>query len=109
MFDVGCSMLFLTIAQSLRIRIQIFLTHFHFRPNRPLKSFAEKEIRHNAPARYTLPAWKEKNQINQAQFRSKSGALSTEDAMENKAGNSRTGDSGRDQETAAGAISETWF
>jgi len=63
----------------------------------------------NAPARYTLPAWKEKTQISQAQFRSKSGAPCSLEAEENEEENPRTGNSGRDQETAAGAISETWF
>jgi len=103
-------MLLLKFTEHPRTQLQIFLTQFHFSPNPLIQIIRGHGIPgQNAPARYTLPAWKEKTQISQAQFRSKSGALCSREAEENEEENPRTGNSGKDQETTAGAISEGWF
>lgn len=110
MFDVGCSMFILTITQSPSSPIQIFLANFHFSPESPVEIFRGKRKSQTQRSRlYTLRAGKEKNQINQAQFRSKSGALVSEKMEEREGENSRTGQSGKDQEIIAGASSEIWF
>lgn len=103
-------MLIQKIAHPTRGNVFNFSTSIHFGHNPSSTEIAEKRNRrHSAPARYTLRARKEKNQISQAQFRSKSGAPASIADKETEEEKSRAGDSGRDQETIAGATSEIWF
>jgi hypothetical protein len=103
-------MLTLKITQSALRNRQIFITQFHFGQNSSvIRNRGKGNRRHSAPAQYTLCAWKEKNQISQAQFRAKSGAPASLEDGEIEEENSRAGELGKAQAMVAGAMREIWF